>query len=274
MIILSILIHEMGHLFFGLITGYHFLHIEILGISFEKTGGHYRVRRYKNISIGQCMMYTDNENKNPAFFICGGIIANLITGMGMFITACCSATWLQGILFFVLGSINIFIALYNAFLGSKTSDGNTLREITGPGKNIYRIYFNRIMSIAKYLREGKSYSDMPEELFAKDMAAISPEDKVCLGREMETYRYRFHCERGEVKWIKNLAEEPVAGLVSEAYAEYLQKELSAEEIFESVLGKSKRVMYPGEYLSAARCFISMIKRSEKSGKESKNGLSR
>ncbi|MBR4343483.1 MAG: hypothetical protein IKP88_12415 [Lachnospiraceae bacterium] len=266
MILTTIIFHEIGHCIFGLITGYRLLHVEILGFSFEIINGICRFRRYKKAPIGQCMMYTPCITKNPSLFICGGIIANLLAGTIMYFAAFLTETFFIRMLFLIWGSLNSVTAGYNAFLGSVSSDGCTFREIIKRRKN--GEYYNRIMLIARYLREGKSYIDMPAELFElnnpKNESIVigdsnNNNSKSMLEKEMFSHIYRYLYERGKTEWNGEKAGEPVKSLVEAMIDERQKKELTVEEAFNAILVRAENSLYPGEYLAAARCFSKIFR---------------
>ena len=258
MFILTILIHELGHFVFGLATGYRLLHIEILGFSFEHIGREFRVRKYKNAAVGQCMMYSGDENRNPLLLICGGIIFNLAFGVSAFILVVTVDGLITEIILLIFGSINLSIAVTNMFLGSETSDGKVFKELSfGEGKAERRILYNRILRIAVSLREGKSYRDMPQELFSQSF--IRKDEMKGTEKEMQMHAYRYLFENGEKKWDSTLAGEPVGELVEKALKAYGRNSKDREAVFNSILRQSEKELFAGEFLCAARCYCLICK---------------
>ena len=90
-------------------------------------------------------------------------------------------------LFLAWGSINIYLAVFNMFFGSETSDGKTFMEVIREEKN--REYYNRLMIIYKFLKEGKKYSEMPEELFV--IIEDLKDSQYCIKREMYMHRINY-----------------------------------------------------------------------------------
>lgn len=163
MIISSIIIHELGHLVFGKITGYTLICFEILGIVIEKSNGKFRIKYKKKKNAGQCLMFNKNENADPVMLICGGMLFNLIFGMLFICGAVFIKVFIIRFIFITGGILNIYLVLYNAFWGSETSDGNTLKEVLYDHENVIR--YNRIMQISYFLNEGKMYNDIPDGIF-------------------------------------------------------------------------------------------------------------
>ena len=260
MFILGILLHETGHLFGGLLAGYRFLHIEMFGFSLEKINGRYRFMHYRHTPIGQCLMYPCDLKKNGYSLILGGIAMNLIAS-SLFFVLCIllSVFWIK--LFFLISSIvNLSLALMNIF-GSETSDGRTFLEVKNKSVNMKS--YNILMLITKYLREGRSYQDMPEDLFSEDDYTESREDGLekkadSIKRELDIHRNRYLIESGRKSYVsdKDRLFGTSIGDILKKYDRLAEKSAYDEKkVFLEIAEQGKGSMYPGEYLSAARCFI-------------------
>lgn len=88
--VISILIHELGHLFFGLILARKFQSISILGLTFKKEDGKYKFIKSKSKNPGLGQVVTTNYGKydNTKFILynLGGIIFWFITLIILFST--------------------------------------------------------------------------------------------------------------------------------------------------------------------------------------------
>ena len=170
--IITVLIHETGHLIFGLLTGYRLVSFKLLGLKLEDTGTGKRVFFCGITPCGQCLMYPIKENACPLMMILGGSAANLASGIMLTVPGfVVSGIVLKSTLLY-LGSIGIAIGLYNLFLGSKYSDGNTYREIKRD-KEAGHVY-NNIMLIYRCLLAGIKYEDMPDRLFEMNREGSGP----------------------------------------------------------------------------------------------------
>ena len=77
-------IHEFGHLVFGLLTGYKFISFRIGSFMFIKKEGKLRVKLYKIVGTGgQCLMMPPpwNEKLPTALYNFGGCILNFISAV-------------------------------------------------------------------------------------------------------------------------------------------------------------------------------------------------
>lgn len=253
MFILTILIHETGHFVFGLLTGYRLLHFEILGVSVEKINGRLRVRHYKKVPIGQCLMYPVKEDADPVLMILGGPVFNLLAAIIFGICTCFISHFIAKTIILCFVSLNLALGIFNLFMGSDTCDGKTYREIKNSRKTI--AFYNCSMLIYRHLREGRSYIDMPDILFksAKKHTGSSLEE------EMHTHCFRYLYENGKTSWDSEAAGERFASYVLE-HAESVKKQnKNRNAVFLKMVEDGKKEMYPGEWLSAARCMMEMTK---------------
>lgn len=79
---LSIAIHELGHLVFGLISRYDFISYQFLFFRFDKKNGKLHFSFISSPLLGQCLMGVDYKKKNDIKFtsyLLGGSIFNLVT---------------------------------------------------------------------------------------------------------------------------------------------------------------------------------------------------
>ena len=76
--VLSVPIHESGHLAGGLLTGYKFVSFRIAGVKLVRDCTDFRLKKGSLTPIGQCIMTSDRMDRSPVLLILGGIAANLI----------------------------------------------------------------------------------------------------------------------------------------------------------------------------------------------------
>ncbi len=82
--VLQIIIHEAGHLVFGLLSGYRFLSFRIFSLTFIKKDGRIQRRKFSIAgTLGQCLMYPPKIQPDGSLpcklYNLGGGLANLIT---------------------------------------------------------------------------------------------------------------------------------------------------------------------------------------------------
>lgn len=181
---LAILLHELGHMIGGIISGYRLVYFEIIG--FFAVGKRYRLSFSKtgiSKKAGQCIMTTDNSGKRPYLLIMGGCLANIITGL-IFLLFAFSGDINKLCMFFPVSAVSISLGMSNIFCSSPYSDGRTLRECIMNVKDM--IAYNNIMRISEQIICNKKLSDIPIELFL----TYSGSTGSALSAEMELYMYR------------------------------------------------------------------------------------
>lgn len=161
MFIPGILIHELGHLIMGLVSGYRLLYVEVFGLSLEKKDGAYGFKHMRKAALGQCLMYHEDLEKCPILLILGGMVFNLIFGSVLILLSLFGEDLYFAVKLYFLaeGLANMSLVLMNIF-GSSVSDGRTLKEVLCSKKQA-RIY-NGILLMYKYLYSGAGYKDIPD----------------------------------------------------------------------------------------------------------------
>ncbi|MCR5740895.1 MAG: M50 family metallopeptidase [Gammaproteobacteria bacterium] len=83
--LVSIILHELGHFIFGLISGYKFISFQVLFLALIKKNKRLKLVFEKIPAAGQCVMGVEEENKNKVkykLYMLGGIIMNYILLLG------------------------------------------------------------------------------------------------------------------------------------------------------------------------------------------------
>lgn len=152
-IVLTVPVHEIGHFLGGLMTGYRFSSIGILGLYLCKDDGGFKIKKRKDAPIGQCIMYPDSPKRTPVMLVAGGILANLAVGALLIRIGVCADDLDKTALLLSAGGIMAALGMLNAIPFSRTNDASTFREIVcfeGAGK-----LYNRLMCVYTELENGK-----------------------------------------------------------------------------------------------------------------------
>ncbi|NLB91231.1 MAG: hypothetical protein GX786_08460 [Clostridiales bacterium] len=169
-IVAAIAIHEAGHLFFGLKTGYRFISYSLLSFTWMKQKDKVVFARNKNsLVLGQCLM-TPPEKEEDFHFILynyGGGLANLFFALTtlpilLFTIEGPETFW---ILLFVNFWINLFFSLINLlpFRKNIPNDGANVKEAKKSADAKHGLFV--MLTIAKHFADGKILSDFEEEFF-------------------------------------------------------------------------------------------------------------
>lgn len=168
----QIIIHEGGHLIFGLMSGYRFVSFNILGFIWQKgPDGKLHLGRMQIAGAGgQCLMAPPdyNEGRFPfTLYNLGGVLMNLLSAALFALLA-----WLIPITAVrVLLAAQIFVAVV---LGGSNGLPLPVEAIQNDGTNLLcirrdlnaRRAFWLQMTIAAELGKGSRLKDMPDEWFA------------------------------------------------------------------------------------------------------------
>lgn len=166
----SIIIHEGGHLIFGLMTGYQFSSFRIFNIMFIKQNGKIRIKKLSVAGTGgQCLMSPPElvDGRIPCvLFNMGGVILNTITSI-VFIAIYLISPWrLLSLTMAMAAIMGIASALVNGIpmqSRSINNDGfNTL--LLSRNKNASKA-FGLQLKMNNEMTKGVRIKDMPEEWF-------------------------------------------------------------------------------------------------------------
>ncbi len=171
-----IVLHEAGHLIFGLLTGYGFSSFRIADFMWKREetpeGGSRIVFCRMSLAgtAGQCLMTPpafENGHMPYVLYNMGGIIVNLLciplfVGVGFL----CTGIPLLRFLFFVAAASSLLSALTNGLPlpGGLTTDGCNVRSAGKSEKALYGLWLQ--LEVSGKLAKGVRLRDMPESWFS------------------------------------------------------------------------------------------------------------
>lgn len=169
---ITIILHEGGHLVFGLITGYRFSSFRIGALMLVKVNGKLKLRRHSVAGTGgQCLLTPPKmqDGKMPhVLYNLGGVISNIV--FTAVFTAAALVTkdkiYLCS-LFATLAVINLALGISNAIplsTGSVDNDGKNALSL-GRNPSAMRALWIQLM-INSETANGKRLSEMPAEWFS------------------------------------------------------------------------------------------------------------
>jgi len=178
---LGTIVHELGHLVFGKLTGYGFVSFRVASFVWYKEEGKIRFARSKSNVSGQCLMEPNSNVENFKFVwynLGGGVFNLLFAAMFLAVYIAASASAYNGLNFpmsFFLG-VGIFANMFLAFIslapiilaGTPVDGRNVLTALKSKDakRGLYTmLYVNSEMA------KGKRYRDFDSELFAVDSNA-------------------------------------------------------------------------------------------------------
>ncbi|MDE6106761.1 MAG: hypothetical protein K2F84_06670, partial [Bacteroidales bacterium] len=134
---LLIMLHEAGHLAFGLMSGYRFVSFRILNLTFIKLDGHLRVKRFSVAGTGgQCLLTPPDKplSEIPTFWYnAGGVAANLLALLLVAPLLCLELQPLMRTSLVIFCLTDLFLILTNGIpmrLGGIANDAHNALELS------------------------------------------------------------------------------------------------------------------------------------------------
>ena len=189
------IIHESGHLIFGLITGYKFVSFRIGHFMFIKEKGRLKIKLYNVVgTAGQCLMMPPQWNEKIPYrlYNLGGCIMNAATAP--FALAAYFAAGAEG--FFalcmaMLAVMGLSMALTNGIpmrVGGISNDGMNA-ALLGKKENTLRAFWLQLY-VNGLIAKGERYRNMPREWFrlpeGEELA-----DPICCAMGVMLYNFCF-----------------------------------------------------------------------------------
>lgn len=189
------IIHESGHLIFGLITGYKFVSFRIGHFMFIKEKGRLKIKLYNVVgTAGQCLMMPPQWNEKIPYrlYNLGGCIMNAATAL--FALAAYFAAGAEG--FFalcmaMLAVMGLSMALTNGIpmrVGGISNDGMNA-ALLGKKENTLRAFWLQL-HVNGLIAKGERYRNMPREWFRlPEGEELS--DPICCAMGVMLYNFCF-----------------------------------------------------------------------------------
>lgn len=171
-LLVQTILHEAGHLLFGLLSGYQFSSFRIMSFMWIKEKGKLRFRRFSLAGTGgQCLMSPPDliDGKLPvALYNLGGSLMNILTGLIFlclyFLTGRTSLLSTTMLLTAIIGFLMAIINGVPMRMGTVDNDGyNALALRRDP--DALRAFWIQ-MKVNEQLSRGLRLKDMPAEWFA------------------------------------------------------------------------------------------------------------
>lgn len=167
----QLILHEAGHLAFGLMTGYRFCSFRVFSLIWVKIGGRIRLRRLSIAGTGgQCLM-APPEMKNGkipvTLYNLGGSIMNLLTGAAALAAFFAAPQGMGAALLLVTAAVGLGIALMNGIplhMGVMDNDGMNVVTLRRDAEAMRSFWIQ--MKVNELQTQGVRLRDMPEAWFA------------------------------------------------------------------------------------------------------------
>ena len=200
--LIQIIIHEAGHLLFGLLTGYQFSSFRIASFMWLKDGQRIRFSRMTLAGTGgQCLMVPpDMKNgKMPVMlYNYGGAILNAASSVISLVCAFLCPAWSVGFMIVMFFAVSgIAYALTNGLpvrMGEVNNDGRNALDLAKSPEAVRAFWIQ--MKVNELISRGIRIKDMPEEWFTVPSdesmrnGIIAPLGTLACNRLMDQHRFR------------------------------------------------------------------------------------
>lgn len=256
-----LLVHEAGHLVFGLLTGYKFSSFRIASFMWLKENGKLTLKRLSIAGTGgQCLMVPpDMKNgKIPLLlYNLGGSFLNIIiSGLFLLIYVLCPDIPFLSPLLFLFAAVGFMIALMNGIpmrTGTIDNDGYNAFALS-KNKDAVEAFWIQL-KVTEQISKGKRLKDMPSEWFAM------PADEA-LKNSMVAIRGVFACERlmDEEKFEE--ADALMAHLleIDSGISGLHHDLLTCDRIFVELIGENRREVIGNLLTKEQKKFMKAMKR--------------
>ena len=261
--IIQIIIHEAGHLIFGLLSGYEFISFRVGSITIVKDQEKFKLKKFKIKGTGgQCLMTpkTNNyEEINYVLYNLGGILMNFIASIICLLILILVDTnqYIKVMLseFILIGVICVISNGIPMKLGGISNDGYNTMSISRDKFIKYCFYIQ--LKVNGLLSKGMRFKDMPIEWFNVKEGADLNNHLVTFLKIMEANYYQD-------KLDFNLAKECYENILDNApnIIKLYENEIKCELLFYEILnGNMEKVdeLYTKElrnYIKITDCYIS------------------
>lgn len=261
--ITQVIIHEAGHLIFGLISGYEFISFRVGSITIVKDQGKFKLKKFKIKGTGgQCLMMpkTNNyEEINYVLYNLGGILMNFIASIICLLILMLVDTnqYIKVMLseFILIGVICVISNGIPMKLSGISNDGYNTISISRDKFIKYCFYIQ--LKVNGLLSKGMRFKDMPIEWFHVREGADLNNPLVTFLKIMEANYYQD-------KLDFNLAKECYENILDNApnIIKLYENEIKCELLFYEILNENMEKvdeLYTKElrnYIKVTDCYIS------------------
>lgn len=169
-IFLQIIIHEMGHLIFGLLTGYKFTSFRVSNIILIKNENKFSIKRFSLAGTGgQCLLAPPERKEDGSYpyvlYHLGGVILNVITSIIFYSIYIFTPKNYFGLLLLLLSLMGILFAILNGipFSSSIANDAQNLKSAKENPLAKSAMWYQ--LKINSLLANNIGLSEMPENYF-------------------------------------------------------------------------------------------------------------
>lgn len=211
---LHTILHEAGHLVFGLASGYRFVSFRIGSLMWQKDGDALRFCRFTLAgTAGQCLMAPPDltDGKMPyKLYNLGGALMNLITAvLAVTLAAVSGGQGIFGMFWKLMALAGVATALTNGIpmqVGGVANDGRNALLLGKDPAAMKAIWIQ--LKVNEQQAQGKALRQMPEEWFELPTKGMDDPLVAALAALRENRFMEQHCFAQAAELIDTLEAEP------------------------------------------------------------------
>lgn len=183
--LIQIIIHEIGHMVGGLITGWNLLYIQIHKLVLKTEDKGLKIERVSDLAY-RCIMYPKSINLNALIYTMGGCIFNLWTSfLGFILLTMVEMPPLVWLYVWCFSAFGMGIYIINGIACTKRVCNDKACYNLLKADRQTRICHNAQLLIAKDLAKGLSYKEI-----GKDMICLSPDT---VNNDIQVFQALLEC---------------------------------------------------------------------------------
>jgi len=263
--IFHIILHEIGHLLFGKLSGYDFVSFRIFNLMFIKENGKVVRKKFNIVGTGgQCLM-SPPEPVNGEFpyilYNLGGSFMNFILSgiCYIFYRLLSESNPFCATMFALFAVIGLLSGLFNIIplkIGGIANDGFNALTLCKREKARHAFWLQ--LCISALITEGTRLRDMPAEWF--DMPEDSDLNDVMIA-SIAVFRFSYLIDRHEFTAARKLAEHLL--ITADKMLEVHKNEMRCELLFLEIINECRKeeinCLYNRQlknYINATRTYVS------------------
>ncbi|MDD4112814.1 MAG: hypothetical protein PHC56_07255 [Herbinix sp.] len=235
--IMQLILHELGHLFGGLITGWRFLYLQIHRLIIKREN-----KRIRLMIIGErgykCIMYPKSVGQGAKLYTMGGCVINLLSSAAVFLififVSMSPVMWLY-IWSFTCFGLGLF--LMNGIASTKRicNDRACYNLLKADRCNI--LCHNAQLITARHLMNGLTYGEIGEELIC--LCPKIADNDICAYQTVLEYYYYLDI-KNYLKMGQALNKIRTKDNISKYILDIVESELFYVRILCAIIIKAKR----------------------------------
>ena len=261
---IHVILHEGGHLIFGLLSGYKFVSFRVGNLTLVKEDDKFAIKKFKIAgTAGQCLMMPGSDNYKECSYVLynlGGIIMNLITSILCFVIYTFIPTngYIKVVLF-TMAVVGLLIFVTNGIpmkIGGIANDGYNLISIMKD--DLMKYCMHTKLKVNGLLSSGMRIKDMPTTWFELDEKCDYSNPLITSLKCMEANYYTDKRDFNKAKECCEFLLNYNPKIIS-----LYEKELQCDLLFYEIIGNKDEnkinKLYTKQlqkYIKATDCYIS------------------